>query len=579
MAYILLPLAGGGGVGVFTSCGDFLDIEPRELVIEEQFWNEKNDVDNVVAGCYEGMQSFNVVTRMMAWGEFRSENVKEGKDAEKDDLHMYKLLNENIDAQNVYTDWSGFYTVINRCNTGILKAPKVAAVDPSFTEGELRATVAELSAIRDLCYFYLIRTFRDVPYSTTAYTDDNQKMDLPATPFEAVLDSLINDLESVKDDAVRKYPTDGDKKLYQTGRITQDAIHAMLCEMYLWKKDYQRCIDYADLVIEAKRKDAKEKEGTIWSDMNTYFGGAEEGFPLIREWTIESGVFGNSYNEIFGDGNSDEGILELTYMKNDNMLANGPVNTYYGFNDNGWYYRVKPSDYVGLDASNNVFKLFRNNFDARAHWSYNALTQSQTASMIGKYVMSSATWEVGTSSNSIKARSVGLYSKDKNHSNWIIYRLTDIMLLKAEALVQLAASDDSENLEKAFKIVNVINRRALMKDPDKITDNDLLKFTDYNTKVKMEDLVLEERHRELLFEGKRWYDLVRRSLRDGNTSKLRDNVSNKGLKNSSIISSKLTRMEAIFWPYNLEELKVNHNLTQNPAFGSGENSAYEKTAN
>jgi hypothetical protein len=117
-----------------------------------------------------------------------------------------------------------------------------------------------------------------------------------------------------------------------------------------------------------------------------------------------------------------------------------------------------------------------------------------------------------------------------------------------------------------------------MKDADKITAGDQLKFDDYNTKEKMEELVMEERHRELLFEGKRWYDLVRCSLRDDNTQYLRKQLGNKGLKNAGVISSKLARMEAIFWPYNLDELKVNHNLTQNPAFGSGENSSYENTA-
>ena len=36
-------------------------------------------------------------------------------------------------------------------------------------------------------------------------------------------------------------------------------------------------------------------------------------------------------------------------------------------------------------------------------------------------------------------------------------------------------------------------------------------------------------------------------------------------------------MDAIYWPYNIDELKVNNLLVQNPAFGSGENDSYEKT--
>ena len=93
----------------------------------------------------------------------------------------------------------------------------------------------------------------------------------------------------------------------------------------------------------------------------------------------------------------------------------------------------------------------------------------------------------------------------------------------------------------------------------------------------MQNLVMQERHRELMFEGKRWYDLVRRARRDGNTSYLTTQVLSKFTTNVSVIQSKLTKMDAIYWPYNVDELKVNTNLTQNPAFGSGESGNYEKT--
>ena len=337
-----------------SSCSDFLDIEPRNLVILEQFWNEKTDVDNTVAGCYEGLQSTANITRMMAWGEFRSDNISIGEKAESDDYHMYKFLQANIDPNNVYTDWSSFYSVINRCNTVIFYAPQVQQKDPSFSESDLRATIAEVSAIRDLCYFYLIRSFKNVPYITTAYTDDNQPMAIPASPFEEVLDSLINDLERVKGDAVRRYPTNGDKQYYQTSRITRDAIYAMLCEMYLWKQDYQKCIDYADLIIKSKQDKAKEDEGTLYSDMNKYFNG----YPLIHDWNNQTDYYGNAFTEIFGNGNSDESIFELTYMRNDNMLANGAVNAYYGYVDGTPYFRVSPSQYIATDVENSLYKVF-----------------------------------------------------------------------------------------------------------------------------------------------------------------------------------------------------------------------------
>jgi hypothetical protein len=129
-------------------------------------------------------------------------------------------------------------------------------------------------------------------------------------------------------------------------------------------------------------------------------------------------------------------------------------------------------------------------------------------------------------------------------------------------------------LEEAFSLVNAVNKRSLCQNP--LVDT--LVASDYNSKSLMQDLVLKERQRELLFEGKRWYDLVRRSMRDGNTEELckaaqkRESVSGQYVQ--SFFGSATNGMYAIFWPYNDEEVKVNLNLAavQNPAFGSGEGS-------
>ena len=190
-----------------VSCADFLEIKPQNEIILEDFWGEKTDVDNIVTGCYSALQSSDVIKRMIIWGEARSDNMQSGENINSD-VDLYNILKENLTAMNKYTTWDLFYDVINRCNTVLKYAPGVAEIDPSYTEGDLRATIAEVSALRDLCYFYLIRTFRDVPYSEEAYTDDDQVMDVPATPFETVLKNLIADLEKIKDDAVNRYPED-----------------------------------------------------------------------------------------------------------------------------------------------------------------------------------------------------------------------------------------------------------------------------------------------------------------------------------------------------------------------------------
>jgi hypothetical protein len=67
-------------------------------------------------------------------------------------------------------------------------------------------------------------------------------------------------------------------------------------------------------------------------------------------------------------------------------------------------------------------------------------------------------------------------------------------------------------------------------------------------------------------------------MRDGNTQEIISAVGKRDDVNGTFAQNFFRKMDAIFWPYNYDELKVNHNLVQNPSFGSGENSSMEKTA-
>ena len=93
----------------------------------------------------------------------------------------------------------------------------------------------------------------------------------------------------------------------------------------------------------------------------------------------------------------------------------------------------------------------------------------------------------------------------------------------------------------------------------------------------MTALVLEERQRELMFEGKRWFDLVRRAEREGNTNYLIGRVTRKGSDNASVVQSKLSRMDGLYWPYNKAELQVNPNLKQNPAYPNEDDGSYQSS--
>lgn len=589
-----LLIAGGIGSGALcTSCSDFLEVEPQNVVTIDQFWNEENDVEQVILGCYAAMSENDYLSRLLVWGEFRSENIVSYSSTIEKDKNLEKILNENLTADNGYTVWTSFYNIINRCNTIIDHAPDVAENDPSYTESEMKAHIAEAVALRSLSYFYLIRTFRDVPYNESTYYDDGQQLAIPATSFEDVLDKLINSLEEVKDDAIETYPkVTSLARYYNTGRITKWAIYAMLCDMYLWKEDYDNCIKYANLVIERKAQEARDDDET--TDYSDFYG-----YPLIASlYRGYSNYYGQAFNEIFVDGNSQESIFELNFVKNSDRgyLSNTPVGFWYGMS--GFVPYCNASEYVLADMSATTPSVFSNKYDGRGYECLRYNT-SGDPEQINKFTCETAIDMTSTASLPVSFTSsywgtrYSFYSESGsdyslNRSNWIIYRLTDIMLLKAEAYAQKMSDDvseltvqDSAYLDSAFKLVDAVNRRALyVPDLDDAKYSSyLLNKSDYGTKLSLTNLVYAERERELIFEGKRWFDLVRRSRRDGNTSYMREMVKQKSASNSTIIESLLQKMDRIYWPYNLDELKVNEYLTQNPAFGSGENSSYEATAN
>ena len=247
------------------------------------------------------------------------------------------------------------------------------------------------------------------------------------------------------------------------------------------------------------------------------------------------------------------------------------------------------SSYVSLDEWNGTYNVFdkqNKGLDMRAYeniaWSgkeepdhinkTTAYTTTQLTAPTATNFWSSSTW-------SRQYPTFGMNHDSRNKANVIYYRLSDIMLLAAEAYSQLISQEsgdvtsdaDVHNLYNAFKLVNAVNKRSIGEQVLK----DTLQLKNYKTKEAITNLVYEERHRELMFEGKRYYDLVRRSRREGNTEYLASKCSNKDTNLQSIIQSKMKKMDAIYWPYNLDEIKVNPNLKQNSAFGSGESSSIE----
>ena len=544
---------------IITSCNDFLSIEPQNDIVLENYWTQEADVNSVLNACYAQLESTDCINRMVVWGEVRSDNMTTGSGTP---YALREVLKENILETNAYTNWQSFYQCINRCNTVIYYAPSVFEIDPNFTDSELRATIAEATTIRALCYFYLIRAFRAVPYITRPSIDDSENFQIPALPFEQVLDYLIADVESVKDDAVRSY---GEKSIENTCRITRWAAYALLADLYLWRGDWQKCIDYCDLIINHKiqeyEKEFEENPTTLTIEL---YGR----YPLISESTSNSNYAGNTYTEIFGTGNSFESIFELNFVNNQSV-TNATVANFYGSRTSAQTRQIGVPTFLFEEIQTGQNKYFTKT-DCRY---LENMVESSNKVYVTKYVNQNVSFRTSTTTGA--APTVNSTQRSTDYANWIIYRLTDVMLMRAEAEVELAGDvkagetltdEQARHYRNAFSSVIAVWKRANNK---RTAVSDTLVFSDYATsRIAMEDLVLAERQRELMFEGKRWFDLVRLSRREGENSRMISKVLPKFQENASAIRIKLSTQDILYWPYNREELKQNPLLQQNPAYQS-----------
>ena len=187
---------------------------------------------------------------------------------------------------------------------------------------------------------------------------------------------------------------------------------------------------------------------------------------------------------------------------------------------------------------------------------------------ISKFVARSVT--IDGCDDITKTSSTVTYNWGTNEDNYKVYRMTDILLMKAEAIACLQQyilkTDDETMLKEGFRVAKAVFARS---NP-MIDQNDDLVFENYSSGQTLEDFVMRERQRELFGEGKRWFDLVRYALRQGNTQKMLGLLVAKYSTNASAIKAKLATINSLYNPVYKEEMKVNTALVQNPAWVTDE---------
>lgn len=553
---------------VMSSCTDYLTIIPPGIMTEENFWQTKDDVNGVMAKAYLNLLSSDAVQKAIIWGELRADNMTYPASYSKD---IKYIVEANILDENPYTNWAVYYEAIQTANLVIERAPLVMEHDPDFTEGDLQVVTGEMYALRALAHFYLLRTFRDIPMALESVSEDSNMPDYVQEHPITALNLIMADLEKALPMVMKSGGFATPAANY--GRITENAVLAIMADVNLWRAafatyyegqtdlvapgDVQR---YYDLCIQ-NCQDVLDKMDAKYKEDNEKNNKKPVEFPynlLQNEGELEDRTedrVSTVYNEIFGGKNSRESIFELQVEGSNisNGFAKGVANMYGTDGNNGAV--VVPTSFLAKNYEAD---------DLRAYSYTNAKSLSAGSSM-GDNSSGSSTnksTDIVIAKYSAKNSPAADFRKNDDYdANWIIYRRTDVMLMKAEALAAQPAPT-AENLTESFEIVKAINTRSRM-DSTNITKP--LNPNSYMTKDAALDLVLKERLLELSFEGKRWYDLVRKALREKSTNNIKF-VADKLDTNAGVVKSKMSTIDGLFMPINEDELRYNKLLKQNPAY-------------
>ncbi|MDR3366650.1 MAG: RagB/SusD family nutrient uptake outer membrane protein [Prevotellaceae bacterium] len=509
-----------------ASCSDWLDLKPYDGVVEDDYWKTKEDVYSMVVGCYSSLLNKTLVTNIFYWGEMRADMVTGSTAAGSS---VMNIIRGEISPENGICKWDEFYTTINQCNKVVERSSLVREVDLTFSDELYYQYRAEVITIRSLMYFYLVRSFKNVPLVLKASDSDDQDYYPYNSEGTEILDSLVSHLNGVLAHLPVSYGSSDKNK----GRITRWTAMALLADIYLWQGNYSACNALCTQII--------------GSGQFSLIPVNREPVPVYDNFTNE--VIDTVYHPNMGDaelwfdnlyvaGNSVESIFELQFPKAHETLAD-PF--FALFNSSSSRPTIIPNaiildgiifpEYEGEDGEVKDIRSF-----------------TYQGSYVWKYV------GAGLS---------GRQRTERTFPHWIVYRLADVMLMKAESLNQMAIqTDDSVMMAQSYALVKQIRSRA-----NAIDNSDSELDVPIDGKA-LEQLILAERARELAFEGKRWYDVLRFAKRNGyegeNMSYLMQLAVNSAPPEKlASLQVKYNNSWFHYWPIYIDAVEINKNLKQN----------------
>lgn len=492
------------GVSAFslTSCDDLLDTKPQGVFTDEQIGDE--EAVDLMTSAYATLLNHYFGNNESFAGpinnwvfDVRSDDALKGGDGVTMEGYMHQLEVGNVQSDNDVANfkWRNNYFSISRCNTAI----RGIKASGSISDNDKESFAAEMKTLRAYYYFDMLRIFLKFPYF-----DENV-----ANPSECRADEYSRDqiAEFIKQDLRDSYEALPETQS-QVGRFNKYVAAALLAKVDLFTSDWAEAEKYAGYVISSGQYQLYDN----FLDMSKpEFNNQYESVLAIQFSSANSPDqynFNNCLNCTWSEGN-------LYGNGDDFYLASQNLVNAFRTDANGLPYlngapddkNVDKADFEGNVDPRLDFTLGRIGMPWRSHM-YNE-KWCRNFELYGQY--SGKKPYPAPESPFVKP---GIVPWGASSLNCILIRYADVMLMKAEALIE-----QNKDLDEARRLINDIRRKADRSvDPayEPVDCNPMVASymvgqypaTGWNQDYARKAVRMERRI-ELAMEGHRWFDLVR----------------------------------------------------------------------
>lgn len=293
----------------FSSCGDFLDEDPKGQLTPENFFNSEEDLIQSCNALYDRINQTQSWTNPM-YPQWQGDDITANPGSNKQACAALDAFASDGANKGVTDAWNQHYSVIKAANLII-----AGAGNAGVAQEKINVALGNGHYWRAYAYYYLVRVFGQIPLITSASSD---QVDVTPESIEKVYELIVQDLKEAINELPTRY-TDEPSRLFGVDVwVTKQAAQSTLAAVYMSMAGYplNKGTEYYKL--------AAEQAKSVIDNNGTY------GFILNPDWKDVYSM-GNNYNmeTVLGINNDAKG-----WWDHDSQLSS--CCRFEGLGDGGW---------------------------------------------------------------------------------------------------------------------------------------------------------------------------------------------------------------------------------------------------